>query len=421
MKYFRELDLNQLRDKTIILDIDGTIIVDGGEIQEREKKKLDELKRIAKEVILVSNGHPDRTKKIAEIHDVLAHVSDHQKPNPKVLHNISIDNAVVVGDKFLTDGLLALQSGLPFIHVKSMKGEKDTFGNNFALTYLIDDIIGNTFELFRLSRPKQWIKNFLVFAPAFFAGVIFQVPILVNSLLAFLVFSASASLIYVLNDLNDRSSDRMHYKKKWRPIACYNISVTKAVVFAICLFVLTGVLLIYLPVILPVIALYIVTNIIYTLKLKHIPIFDAVTVASMYVMRVVVGGLATGLFVSPWLIACTFFASLFMISCKRFVEFQNPVRSVLRRYTQQTLVAMLVMSATLSVIGYVLYTILGSHIEHVLYTSVFVIAVFMIMLNDIFNGNTKLETPEVYLLTNRHIRFVLLGYILVMFYLVYLI
>ncbi len=425
MKYFKDLDLEILRDTTVILDIDGTIVYDKGVlILENEQTKLIELKNIARRVVLVSNGGHSRTEEMAVLHDVVAHVSPFKKPSGKIWqaladegHYDAKEKVVVVGDKFVTDGLFALRSSVPFIHVKSLQEEKSSLYNRFV--FFVDDVIGKSFELLRLMRPQQWLKNLLVFAPAFFAGVIFNKILLIDSMFAFIVFSISASLVYVLNDINDIQADREHERKRWRPLSSTNISVREGVLLAIFLTVITIAILAYVPHLVLIIAVYILANIIYTLKLKHIPVFDVILVASMYVMRVMAGGFVTGLFISPWIIACTFFASLFLISCKRYAEFKNPVRQVLKRYTKESLTGLLIVSANLAVISYVIYTILGTHIKNAIYSAPFVLAIFLIMLNDIFNGEKRLETPEVYLFKNRHIRIALLGWIVCMYILVY--
>lgn len=421
MKYFRDLDLNILKDKKVILDIDGTITYDKSEkIESTEKNRLLELKKYAKEIILVSNGEENRSKNIAEIHGIIAHISKYQKPNKKVLNDILNKNSeefVVVGDKFLTDGLLAIQHNIPFLHVKSLQIENESLKNK--IIYFLDDIFGITFEFLRMLRPKQWIKNFLVFAPALFAGVIYVPNILLASSVAFIVFSLSASCVYILNDISDVENDRQHNKKKWRPIASYNISKNLAYTFSFLLLVLISILIYFYTSLFSIIFIYLILNIFYTLKLKQIPIFDVVTVATLYVMRVVAGGFATGIFISPWIISCTFFAALFLISSKRYVEFQNPIREVLKKYSLISLQALLMVSTTLSIMCYVLYTILGSHIKGVLYTSPFIVATFLIVLNDVFSLDKKMESPEVYLLTNRHVRFLIASWIMVFVFLIY--
>lgn len=421
MKYFRELNLEILRDKVVVLDIDGTICYDKHHtIEEKEQIQLDKLKDVSQNIFLVSNGDKTRTQELAQLHEIMSHISEYQKPHRKVLHafpHVDKNDIVVVGDKFVTDGLLAIQTGVPFLHVKSLVRESEGVWNRFV--FWTDDMVGTCYELLRACRPKQWIKNVLVFAPVFFAGEIFKVSAFIDSWYAFLIFSLTASIVYILNDINDKESDRVHHKKKFRPIASYNLRGVEALSFALALIILVFVLLAKVPAIFNLILLYVVSNLAYTLKFKNIPSFDTVFVASMYVMRVVAGGLAASIFVSPWIISCTFFAALFIISAKRYVEFQNPTRKVLKRYAKETLQGMLFISATLSIIGYVLYTILGSRIHNVLYTSVFVITVFLIMLNDVFMGNRKLETPEIYLLTNKHILVVILAWVLAIFFLIY--
>lgn len=427
MKYFKDLDVEVLRDATVLLDIDGTIAYDKGlEVLPAESTKLIELKQVARKVVFISNGEHARTVALAESHTVIAHVSPFKKPSKKIWqaltdegHYTAKEKVVVVGDKFVTDGLFALRTGAPFIHVKSLQEQKSSLYNK--VVFFVDDLVGKAFELLRLMRPQQWLKNVLVFAPVFFAGAVFRTDLLWDSVLAFIVFSLSASFVYVLNDINDIHSDREHERKRWRPLASANISVREGIAFSVLLAVITGSLLSFIPHknLLPIVLIYVFANSIYTLKLKHIPIFDVVLIASMYVMRVIAGGLVTGLFISPWIIACTFFASLFLISCKRYAEFKNPVRQVLKRYTKESLSGLLIASATLSVVSYVMYTILGTHIPNAIYSAPFVVAVFLIMLNDVFNGEKRLETPEVYLFKNRHIRIVLLGWIVCMYILVY--
>lgn len=423
MKYFKELDIEMFRDMVVILDIDGTISYDKGvEVMEPERVAVSALKTVAKKVILISNGEHSRTQALGDSHGLLSYVSEFKKPNRKILQKIleervEGDQIVVIGDKFLTDGLLAIQTGVRFVHVKSLRRKDESLLNNSI--FFIDDVFGKGFDMLRLMRPQQWLKNILIFAPAFFAGSIFAGGVLENASLAFMVFCVSASLVYIINDICDRSSDKKHHRKKWRPLPSYNISIIEAMVLAAGLALTIGVSLYALPQLLPIITFYVLSNIAYTVFLKRVPMFDVVLIASMYVMRVVAGGVATGVLASPWILACTFFASLFLISCKRYVEFKNPTRVVLEKYTKESLLGLLIISANLAIISYVIYTILGTELENAIYTSPFVIGVFLIILNDILRGEKNLETPELYLVKNVPVRLVILGWIVCMYILVY--
>lgn len=424
MKFFRDLHIEMFRDTVVILDIDGTIYYDNDyTVLIPEQEKINALKSVAKKVILLSNGEHARTSKLSERHGVFYHNSIYKKPHTCIIRDIKKqfecekDEIVVIGDKFMTDGLLAFQTGVRFIHVQSLQQKNEGFIQKSI--YITDDILGKIVEYIKLLRPQQWIKNLLVFTPAFFAGEMFASGVLMRAFLVFVVFSLSASLVYVLNDIQDIQSDGEHYKKKWRPLPSGNVLVLEALFLTIILFSVLTYAIVQIPGLLPVISLYVVLNIFYTLKFKQIPVFDVVLISSMYVMRVVAGGIMTGFVVSPWIIVCTFFASLFLISCKRYVEFQNPARVVLKRYSKESLIGLLITSANLSIISYVIYTILGTHIEYVVYTSPFVVAAFLIILNDIFNGEKGLETPELYLIKNRHVSFVIVSWFVCMFVLVY--
>jgi 4-hydroxybenzoate polyprenyltransferase/predicted HAD superfamily phosphohydrolase YqeG len=411
------------RDAVVILDIDGTIAYDKDvEVLGPEKAALEALKTVAKKVILVSNGEHMRTQAFGESHGIFSHVSEFKKPNRKILQKILAekeegDKLVVIGDKFLTDGLLALQTKVHFVHVKSLQRKDESLMNNFI--FFLDDVLGKGFDLLRLMRPQQWLKNLLVFAPAFFAGSIFVGSVLAYAFLAFIVFCLSASLVYIINDICDIESDRKHHHKKWRPLPSSNITTLEAALLAVVLAAILSLILYSLPVLLPIMLLYVACNVLYTTVLKHIPVFDVVLVASMYVMRVVAGSMATSLVASSWILACTFFASLFLISCKRYVEFKNPVRRVLDKYSKESLLGLLIISAALSVISYVIYTILGTPLKNAIYTTPFVVGVFLIILNDILRGDKDLETPELYLVKNVSVRLVILGWIVCMYVLVY--
>jgi HAD superfamily phosphatase (TIGR01668 family) len=409
MKYFRELNLNLLKDKIVILDVDGTITFDKHhEVAEPEKVQLEKLKDIAQNVYLVSNGERDRTKKLGEILNVLVHESEYQKPDKKVLHHFPHQNKqdiVIVGDKFLTDGLLALQTGILFLHVKSLKRETENFFNKFV--FWVDDFVGNTFEFVKLIRPKQWLKNFLVFAPVFFAGKFLDIPLVIDALLAFLAFSLAASCVYIINDVKDVEQDRFHPKKRFRPLATGNLERGYLIIFAEILFLSLVAVLLLKPILLFIVSIYVLFNLIYTFKFKNIPVYDLVMVATMYLMRAIAGGLVTDIYISPWLVICVFFGALFMITAKRYGEFGNPTRKVLKYYSKEAVLGLLIASATLTVASYTIYTIIGISNKYSIYSSIIVTTIFFLTINDILTGHKKIESPETYLITNKKIVFLI--------------
>lgn len=425
MKYFRDLDVEMCVDAVIILDLDGTVLIDGADdVLLLEKERLEALKTVSKKIICVSNGPTERTIQISKSHDLIPYTAPYRKPNKIILQEIyreyvsDGETVIVVGDKFLTDGLLAVQGKKTrFIHVKSLQGGSESFITRALFS--IDDMFGKIFDYIRMMRPRQWIKNILVFAPVFFAGAVSNGSALLAAFWAFTLFSISASLIYVINDIYDADADRRHGLKKWRPIPSSNLSVTDAKFLAMILFVSTVAGLWHMPSLYILMSMYIVVNLFYTIYLKTIPVVDVVLIAFMYVMRVLAGSFATGIPLSFWIVSCTFFASLFLISCKRYVEFQNPVRAVLDKYTKESLQKLLIISAGLSLVSYILYTVLGTGSIKFLYTTPFVMGVFGVMLRDIFSHKADLETPELYLFKNKLVFILILGWIVSMYFLVY--
>ena len=173
--------------------------------------------------------------------------------------------------------------------------------------------------LWRTARPKQWLKNVLVFAAPGAAGVLDEGS---NLALAFVSFCFAASGIYVWNDLLDVEADRRHPTKRHRAIAAGELSVGAARVagmvlpiIALGLAALTG-----RWQTVAVVATYIVITIAYTLRLKHEPVVDVVTVAAGFVLRAAAGAVAVDVPMSRWFVLCITFGSLFIVVGKRYAE-----------------------------------------------------------------------------------------------------
>ena len=174
----------------------------------------------------------------------------------------------------------------------------------------------------RTARPKQWVKNVLVFAAPAAAGVLDQRDALLKSLVAFVAFCLAASGAYFLNDASDAEADRLHPMKCHRPVAAGDLSVNMARGIAIGL--ILGSLLIAAPVnggkLSGVIAGYLAVTIAYSLWLKHEPVIDIAAVAAGFVFRAIAGGVATGVPLSNWFLIVAGAGSLFMVTGKRHAE-----------------------------------------------------------------------------------------------------
>lgn len=178
-------------------------------------------------------------------------------------------------------------------------------------------------------RPDQWIKNVVVFAPAFFSLWNATAP---NSWIAvgrryhellavFAAFCLWSSAVYVLNDLVDAPRDRLHPRKRMRPIASGAVTPREARGLFALLLVLGGVFLVGLPAAAcRVLVAYLAMQIAYTFALKRAPVLDVACIAAGFVLRAVAGGYAADVAPSPWLLVCTFLLALFLALCKRRQE-----------------------------------------------------------------------------------------------------
>ncbi|MCX6812223.1 MAG: decaprenyl-phosphate phosphoribosyltransferase [Candidatus Berkelbacteria bacterium] len=225
-------------------------------------------------------------------------------------------------------------------------------------------------DFLRLLRPKQLVKNLLIFAPLLFAFK-FESASVWQAVSAFLAFSLFASAIYVLNDIFDFRRDRFHPTKKFRPIAAKKIKVWQAFIFFALLLVAGTALATFVGVKVYYICLfYLIINLFYTFGLKHLPIVDVMIISLGYVLRVIAGALAINVSASHWLLLCTFFISLFLAFGKRknemliLSEENKAHRRSISEYTESFIDQMLALTAGISVVFYALYTIDPATVAH---------------------------------------------------------
>jgi 4-hydroxybenzoate polyprenyltransferase len=240
-------------------------------------------------------------------------------------------------------------------------------------------------NLLFLSRPRQWVKNALVFAPLIFARELFNLNSVLGATAAWVGFSLAAGAIYVFNDISDAGADRLHPTKRFRPIASGAVSVGQAQIFGIFLLALSAVVTVWLPFrYFVAVGLYLVVNISYNLRIKHIALLDVFSIAAGFMLRVLAGAFAIFVPVSSWLVLCTMFVSLFLAFAKRRGELlhqpaedQEARRKVLNLYSREFLDQMITITAAGTVISYALYTVSSRTVtmfatERLIYTTVFV-------------------------------------------------
>ncbi|WP_251860255.1 decaprenyl-phosphate phosphoribosyltransferase [Clostridium sp. Marseille-Q2269] len=227
-----------------------------------------------------------------------------------------------------------------------------------------------------LMRPKQWIKNFFVFAAIIFSGNLLNETMLKNNIITFILFCLTSSTIYILNDIVDIEKDKKHPEKKNRPLPSGRISKSTAIIMNIVIlfivlfcsykFVDYKIMYIYL--------LYIVMNILYCFKLKNVVILDVMVITFGFVLRVESGSLATKVAVSPWLFLCTILLSLFLALNKRKSEIitlkdkSGSHRKILEEYSVELIDSMLTIVTPSILISYCLYTFSSVQSRSMMYT-----------------------------------------------------
>lgn len=227
-------------------------------------------------------------------------------------------------------------------------------------------MINFIYQLIRTARPRQWLKNMALFAPALILGDISEGNILYKLFNAFISFSLMSSAAYFVNDIVDAPKDALHPIKKNRPIPSGKLSVFTAWIIA---FMLMATSIIYslkyngsfFTVILIV---YILIQFLYSLLLRNIIIIDSLTVASGFVLRVIAGGIVTNISISSWLILTTIALSLLLAFGKRRSEktilsdtkTEAETRKTLKNYPDTLLDSMITMSATFCIVAYSFFT-----------------------------------------------------------------
>lgn len=218
--------------------------------------------------------------------------------------------------------------------------------------------------MIRLARPGHWIKNVLVLFPVVFAMRTDEISAWRLAGLATVAFCLASSAIYIFNDIRDRTADRLHPKKKDRPLAADRISVGAAAVEAICL--LTGGIVVAMLVnnlLSAIVIIYVLLQFAYSMLLKHKVIVDVICIALGFVLRAVGGAVAIGEEVSSWLFVCTFTLCLFMGFCKRCNELvtltephkASEHRKSLAAYSSELLTHLITLSAGVAVVAFLLY------------------------------------------------------------------
>jgi len=215
----------------------------------------------------------------------------------------------------------------------------------------------------REARPRQWVKNVLVFAAPGAAGVLTHGSPALHALAAFGVFCLAASGTYFLNDTIDAQADRHHPVKRLRPVAAGEVAVPVAVAVGVVLLGAAIGLAWWLAGshLALVVAVYAAVSTAYSLRLKHEPVVDLACVSSGFVLRAIAGGIATGVPLSNWFVIVSSFGSLLVVAGKRSAEhtdlgdLRGAHRPALNAYPAAFLRSVRLLSASVTVAAYCLW------------------------------------------------------------------
>lgn len=219
-----------------------------------------------------------------------------------------------------------------------------------------------------LLRPQQWVKNLFIFLPLFFDRRLGDLSLIGAAGVGFLAFCLAASSIYCFNDIRDVASDRLHEKKRLRPIASGAVSIPAAwalmfislLIALMCLFLLPGEAFIKVGC---VIGFYYLMNLAYCVKLKHFALVDVFIIATGFVLRVLVGGFATGIWISEWIVLMTFLLALFLAFAKRrddvviYAATNIKARRNINRYNLEFMNQSISIVAAVTMVCYIMYTL----------------------------------------------------------------
>jgi 4-hydroxybenzoate polyprenyltransferase len=217
--------------------------------------------------------------------------------------------------------------------------------------------------LFLTLRPEQWTKNLLIFAGVLFSGRLRDTGAVLTSAIAFVIFCALSSAVYIFNDVADREADRQHPLKCMRPLACGALDLSAAITAGLVLAVAALMAAFAIAPAVGMVAIaYLALLSLYSAALKHVVIVDVLVIAAGFVLRAVAGAVAIAVPISHWLLICTTLLALFLALSKRRHELTMlgdgaiGHRRILEEYSPYLLDQMIAVVTASTLVAYTLYT-----------------------------------------------------------------
>lgn len=286
-----------------------------------------------------------------------------------------------------------------------------------------------------LLRPLQWLKNGFVFAPIFFSSNLLKWEFFWPTLIVFMAFCLISSAIYCFNDLRDVEADRLHPKKRLRPIASGAVSVRSGYAMMIICTIGAFALLpfaqsVNLPYLYLILAIYWLMNVAYCLWLKQYALIDVTIIAIGFVMRVLIGGLTTDIWISHWLVLMTFLVTLFLAFTKRNDDYRIYEQTGLKPrvsitgYNKTFINEATAIIASVTLVCYIMYTmseevIVRMGTRYVYLTSGWVLAGMLRYLQNMIVFGLS-GSPTKSLVKDHFIQFCIVGWISSFFVIIYL-
>ncbi|RHJ84376.1 UbiA prenyltransferase family protein [Parabacteroides sp. AM08-6] len=241
-----------------------------------------------------------------------------------------------------------------------------------------------------LLRPQQWLKNTFIFLPLFFGQRLTDWTCLLPCIIAFFSFSLIASSIYCFNDICDVEADSLHPEKCKRPIASGAVSKTTAYWLMLCCIIASALLTTFinkehLTTLFSLIGFYLFMNIAYCIRLKQIALVDVFILAVGFVLRIVVGSVATGIVLSHWIVLMTFLLALFLAFAKRrddvviYNETGIKPRKNVNRYNLEFLNQAISILASITIVCYFMYTVSEEVIARFKTPYLYITSVFVLL------------------------------------------
>ena len=276
-----------------------------------------------------------------------------------------------------------------------------------------------------LMRPWQWAKNLFLFAPLFFSGRFLETNLFIAACVAFFAYCLAASAIYCFNDIHDCESDRLHPRKRSRPVASGKISVCSAYALALGLMLCSAWVLLYFSgtqrwMLCGCIFFYLLLNVGYCIYLKRKTLIDVFIIAFGFVLRLLTGSVATGISLSHWLLLMTFLLALFLALAKRrddVVIYEDTgvrMRHNIERYNLSFMNQSIAVVAAVNVVCYILYCVSPEVTERVgnnylYFTSLFVL-LGMLRYMQLTTVDVCSGSPTYVLMHDRFIQCCILGW-----------